>query len=69
MEGSTEEEARIQVGEQEQQQAVAPDAKQVAFTLALAAGPTHLQTYFGDEQAMMLGAYYVYIDRVPTVEQ
>ena len=40
------------------------DAKQVTFTLKLAAGRTQLQTWFKDATGKdICGAYYVYVTR------
>ena len=57
-------EARVTIGGIDQRRVVAPDAKQVTFTLRLPAGHTQLQTWFSDAQKRELcGAYYVYITR------
>ena len=55
--------ARIRVGDQEQTQAIAPDAKGVTFTFALNAGETQLQTYLTDDDGFSVGAYYIYVTR------
>ena len=57
-------EARIEIGPHDQRQSVQSADKGITFTLDLEAGPTHLQTYFGNEDQTSLGAYYVYIERV-----
>ena len=55
--------ARIRVGDQEQTQAIDPDAKGVTFTFALNAGETQLQTYLTDDDGFSVGAYYIYVTR------
>lgn len=57
-------EAAIRIGEHEASKPAEAGARHVTFTLDLAAGPAHLQTYFdvGDESD--LGAYYVYVEWV-----
>ncbi len=56
--------ARIEVGEQEETQTIAPQAKDVTFTLNLKAGVTRLQTFLTDAKGMPIGAYYVYAKRL-----
>ncbi|MEZ4861178.1 MAG: arylsulfatase [Caldilineaceae bacterium] len=56
--------ARLQIGAYDQQQSVEENDKGAIFTLDLPAGPAHLQSYFGNEAGMDLGAYYVYIDKL-----
>jgi len=55
-------EAGIQIGGHEQILPVNDGDKGIRFVLDLPAGPTHLQTYFGDGSGVDLGAYYVYIN-------
>ncbi len=55
--------ARLQVGDWEEESAVAPDDKAAVFTGELAAGETRLQTWFTGTE-VDLGAYYVYVERL-----
>jgi len=55
--------ARIRVGEQEAEQAVAADAKGVDFQFELPQGKAWLETCFTDTSGEELGAYYVYVER------
>jgi arylsulfatase B len=56
--------ARIRVGDQEAEGPVEPDARGVTFTLDLAAGEARLETWLSDGADLVLGAYYVYVERV-----
>ena len=56
--------AQIQIGDQQQNQTISALDKGATFTLDLSPGPTHLQTFFGNEHNSDLGAYYVYINKV-----
>ena len=53
--------ARLRIGDHEVSQSVAATDLGARFTLALPAGPTHLQSWFTEEDGATLGAYYVYI--------
>jgi arylsulfatase len=56
--------ARLRVGEFDQSQPVARDAKAVSFSMRLPAGRTQLQTWFYDAAGTELsGAYYVHVRR------
>lgn len=55
--------ARLQIGEHDETQSVRPQDLGARFEVALAAGPTHLQTTFAGAETE-LGAYYVYIDKI-----
>ena len=57
--------AEIQVAGYSERQAIAPDAECVVFTADLAAGETLLQTYLYDAEGGSMGAYYVYVERLP----
>jgi len=54
--------ARLRVGEQEHTQPVTATDHSATFTLTLPTGPTHLQSWFTEENGATLGAYYVYIE-------
>jgi hypothetical protein len=54
--------ARLQIGQHDLTKPVSSHAASVTFTAELAAGPTHLQTYFATADDADLGAYYVYIE-------
>ncbi len=56
-------EARISVGVQEASKVLSGDEVEVCFTLTLAAGRTHLQTWFALAGGEELGAYYVYVEK------
>jgi arylsulfatase A-like enzyme len=57
--------ARIRVGNEQHDQAIAENAKSAAFEIDLKAGPTTLQTWFDDEARNALcGAYYVYVRKL-----
>jgi hypothetical protein len=58
-------EAAIRVGDVELQSQVAPDAPYAEFTLDLNAGETRLQTFLMDADGTTIGAYYVYVERLP----
>ncbi len=62
--GPRAEQARLQVGEQSWDAAVADDDAAVAFSVDLPAGPTKLQTWFIDAAGNSRGAYYLTVRRV-----
>ena len=57
--------AGIQIGDFEATQPVMPSDKGIAFTVHLEAGETRLQTFFTDSEGNTIGAYYVYVERLP----
>jgi arylsulfatase A-like enzyme len=59
----------IHIAGQHQSQMVAGDAKFLAFTLNLAAGPTELRTAFACKDQQERGAYYVYVERLSPAAQ
>jgi arylsulfatase A-like enzyme len=59
--------AKIEVAGYEQARPIAPGDKYVAFTVDLNAGETLLQTYLSDEDRNAIGAYYVYVERLPSM--
>ncbi|MCP4379036.1 MAG: arylsulfatase [bacterium] len=56
--------ARIKIGDIEQSQKVASDAKDVTFKLKLKAGPAKLQTWFSDAKDKSAGSYFLYANRL-----
>ena len=56
--------ASIIVGRFEDSIAVDGQDKAVRFVTALEKGPTRLQTWLEDEEGHVLGAYYVYIQKI-----
>jgi hypothetical protein len=59
--------ARIQVAGYEDTRCIAADDKSIVFTFDLDAGETRLQTYLSDADGNTIGAYYVYVQRLPQV--
>ncbi len=57
--------ARVRFGDQEKATPVRPDDQEVAFTFDLPQGRTELQTWFRTRIGQELGAYYVYVRRLP----
>ena len=57
--------AGLRVGAQEAHVELQAGEKCATFELNLEAGQTHVQTYFGAEDGQDLGAYHVYITRIP----
>ena len=56
--------ARIAIAGQEASATVGRNDDSTSFTLSLAEGATHLQTWFEIEDGRELGAYYVYVEKV-----
>ncbi|MBC8234205.1 arylsulfatase [bacterium] len=56
--------AQIKIGEHEQTQTIAHEAKGVKFTFILKSGVTKLQTSLTDVNGVSIGAYYVYAKRL-----
>ncbi len=60
--------ARLKIGAQLLEQAVAPEADAARFTVTLPAGRTQLQTWFLDKEGgEICGAYHVLAHRLPSV--
>lgn len=57
--------ARIEVAGREEARPIAPEDKGIAFEMDLPAGEARLQTYLSDAEGQSIGAYYVYVTRVP----
>ena len=57
--------ARIEVGDSAVASPITPDDKSIVFTVTLNAGETRLHTYLSDTQGNTIGAYYVYVERLP----
>ena len=57
--------ARIEVAGYEAGRPIAPGDKSLEFVTDLHAGETLLQTYLSDAQGLGIGAYYVYVERLP----
>ena len=55
--------ACIRVGGTEKTQSIGPNDKGIAFTYALDAGETSLETELTDGNGISLGAYYVYVEK------
>jgi arylsulfatase A-like enzyme len=56
--------ATLQVAGHEETRPVSPDAEHVAFLVDLSTGETRLQTYLTCADGTVLGAYYVYVERL-----
>lgn len=56
--------ARISIGNHKDSAAVTNKEKYIIFEAELEKGPTHLQTWFEDENGNVRGAYYVYVKRL-----
>lgn len=54
--------AAMEIGGQQARQPISETDEAAVFTLELAAGATHLQTWFECADGEALGAYYVYVD-------
>jgi hypothetical protein len=57
--------AALKAGDFFEAKEVLPDAKAVSFDCRLQAGPIHMQTWLTTTDGHRLGAYYVYIRRMP----
>jgi hypothetical protein len=57
--------ARIEVAGREEARPIAPEDKGIAFEMDLPAGEARLQTWLSDAAGQSIGAYYVYVTRVP----
>lgn len=58
--------AGIQIADQQQQQAIPPDAAEVVFNIQLPAGKTRFEATFETADGTKFGAYYAYVERLPT---
>jgi hypothetical protein len=56
--------AKIRVSDHEQEKPIFKDDKYVEFVADIDAGETVLQTYLSDEKGNVIGAYYVYVERL-----
>lgn len=57
--------AKLSVGNKDYTQAITPTDPCIVFTVDMEAGETQLQTYMYDESGQAIGAYYVYVERLP----
>ncbi len=57
------ESAKLKIGEQSWEQEVEDGLDRASFSVKLDPGPTHIQTWFRDEEGKQWGAYYVYIKK------
>ncbi len=57
--------ARLRVADVEQRMAIAADDRYAEFVVDLQPGETRLQTFLGDDDGNAIGAYYVYVTRLP----
>lgn len=56
--------AKIQVGDNDVAQPIAPGDRYVEFVIELSAGETPLRTRLSDAEGDAIGAYYVYVERL-----